>query len=88
MPPEPQAGSKILPWKGSMISTISLTIEVGREELAAPLALGHGEVAEEVFVDQAEGVALDVVGERVERPQQLDRARCWGACRTPWAARP
>ena len=29
MPPDPQAGSKILPWYGSMISTISLTIEVG-----------------------------------------------------------
>ena len=29
MPPEPQAGSKIRPWNGSMISTMSLTMEVG-----------------------------------------------------------
>ena len=29
MPPEPQAGSKMRPWNGSMISTISRTIEVG-----------------------------------------------------------
>ena len=43
------------------------------EELAAALALGHGELAEEVLVDQAEAVALDVVGQRVERAQQLDQ---------------
>ena len=29
MPPEPQAGSKMRPWYGSMISTISLTRDVG-----------------------------------------------------------
>ena len=29
MPPDPQAGSRILPLNGSMISTISRTIEVG-----------------------------------------------------------
>ena len=29
MPPDPHAGSRILPLNGSMISTISRTIEVG-----------------------------------------------------------
>ena len=29
MPPDPQAGSYTLPWKGSMISTIVRTIEYG-----------------------------------------------------------
>ena len=48
------------PWNGSMISTMSWTRESGREELAALLPLGHGELAEEVLVDLAEGVALDV----------------------------
>jgi hypothetical protein len=31
----------------------------GRVELAAALALGHGELAEEVFVDAAEGVVVE-----------------------------
>ena len=44
MPPDPHAGSKTLPWNGSMISTISRTIEYGvknsppsRPSLAAKL---------------------------------------------------
>ena len=44
-----------------MISTISRTIDVGREELAGALALGERELREEVLVDQAEGVALEVL---------------------------
>ena len=36
MPPEPQAGSKIRPWKGSMISTISRTIDIGVKNSPAP----------------------------------------------------
>ena len=38
----------------------------GGEELAALLALRHGEVAQEVLVDLAEDVTLDVHGDRVE----------------------
>ena len=43
----------------------------GGEELAALLALAHGEVAEEVFVDLAEGVSLDVYGDGVHRLEQF-----------------
>ena len=60
MPPEPQAGSKILPWNGSMISTISRTIEAGVKNSPPFCLSADGEVAEEVLVDQAEGVALDL----------------------------
>ena len=35
MPPEPQAGSKTLPWNGSMIWTISRTIDCGVKNFAA-----------------------------------------------------
>jgi hypothetical protein len=36
IPPEPQAGSKMRPWNGSMISTISLTIDIGMKNSPAP----------------------------------------------------
>ena len=44
----------------------------GREELAALLPLRHGEVAEEVFVNLAEGIALDGHRDRGEVLQQGD----------------
>ncbi len=44
----------------------------GGEELAALLPLAHGELAEEVFVDLAEGVPLDVHGDGVHGLEQLD----------------
>ena len=44
-----------------------------REELAALLALGHGELAEEVLVDPAERVALDVGRDRGHELQDLDQ---------------
>ena len=56
-----------------MISTISRTIDVGREVLAALGALGDRELAEEVLVDLAEGVALDVAEDGVDRAQQADQ---------------
>ena len=43
----------------------------GGEELAALLALAHGEVAEEVFVNLAEGVPLDVHGDGVHGLEQF-----------------
>ena len=43
----------------------------GSEELAALLTLAHRELAEEVLVDLAEGVALDVHRDRVHDLQQL-----------------
>ena len=42
-----------------------------REELAALLALGHGELAEEVLVDEAEAVALDRLGQSAEETEQF-----------------
>ena len=45
---------------------------VRREELAAESALGHGEVRQEVLVDQPEGVAGQLAGQRREQPDQLD----------------
>ena len=48
---------------------------VGREVLAAALALLGGEVGEEVLVDEAEGVAGELGRERREEPQQLDQGR-------------
>ena len=58
MPPEPQAGSKILPWNGSMISTIKRTIEVGVKNSPPLLSLGHCELAKEVLVNQPERVTV------------------------------
>ena len=43
----------------------------GGEELAALLAFAHGEVAEEVFVDLAEGVSLDVHGDGIHGLEQF-----------------
>jgi len=43
----------------------------GGVELAALLPLGHGELAEEVLVDPAEGVALDVHGDGAHQLEQL-----------------
>ena len=60
----------------------------GGEELAALLPLAHGELAEEVFVDLAEGVAFDVHGDGVEGLEQFDeQVRSRGGCRS-WAGRP
>ena len=44
----------------------------GGEELAAFLPFGHGELAEEVFVDPAEGVAFDIDGDVVEGAEEAD----------------
>ena len=41
-----------------------------REKLSAPSPLAHGELAEKVFVNLSEGIALDVHRDGVERPQQ------------------
>ena len=41
------------------------------KELTALLALGHSELAEEVLIDLAEGVALDVHGDGVKNADQL-----------------
>ena len=43
----------------------------GRVELSAALALGHGELAEEVFVDAAEGVVVEGGGDLGDLLQQL-----------------
>jgi len=57
MPPEPQAGSKTMPWSGSMTVDDGLD-EGGRgEELAVILRALHGELHEEILVDAAEDVA-------------------------------
>ena len=60
MPPEPQAGSKMRPWIRLDDLHDQLDDAGGREELAALLAFAHGELAEEVFVNLAEGIAFDV----------------------------
>jgi hypothetical protein len=44
----------------------------GGEEFAAFLSFGHGELAEEVFVDFAEGVAVDVHGDGGEVLEEGD----------------
>ncbi len=44
-----------------------------REELAALLPLGHGELAQKILVDLAEGVALDVHRDRGEHLEQGDQ---------------
>ena len=36
MPPDPHAGSKMRPWNGSMISTMSRTIDIGVKNSPAP----------------------------------------------------
>jgi len=41
------------------------------EELAALLALGGGELAEEVLVDQPESVALDCLGQPAKQAKEL-----------------
>ena len=44
-----------------------------REELAAALAFGHGELAQEVLVDLAEGIAFDVhrnLGQQLEQSEK------------------
>ena len=58
MPPEPQAGSRMRPWNGSMHFDEQADDAARRVELAALLALGAGELAEEVFVDAPEGVVV------------------------------
>ena len=45
---------------------------VRREELTAESSLGLGEVGEEIFVDQPEGVARQLPWQRSEQPTQLD----------------
>ena len=59
------------PWKGSMISTMSLTIAARGEELAALLAFRAGELAEEIFVDPSEGVVFETVGNLRDFLEQL-----------------
>ena len=71
MPPEPQAGSRMRPWKGSRISTSSARCCAGRVELAALLPLGPRELAEEVLVDAAEGVVVERGGNLGDLLQQL-----------------
>src|SRR6266702_7959292 len=60
IPPEPQAGSKIRLLKG--FDDLDDQFDDGGrcEEFAAFLSLGHGELAQEVFVDFAEDVSLDI----------------------------
>jgi hypothetical protein len=48
---------------------------VGREVLTTALALLRGEVGEKVLVDEAEGVTLELGGQRSEEPQELDQGR-------------
>ena len=82
------------PWYGSSISTSSWTTELRRVELAAALALGVGELAQEVFVDAAQdvlGAALRVAQadgadevDQLAQPLLVQRR----AGRSPWAARP
>ena len=72
MPPEPQAGSKMRPWIRLDDLDDQLDERGRREELAALLALGHRELAEEVFVDPAEGVAFDVWRNPGEGSEQRD----------------
>ena len=72
MPPEPQAGSRIRPWKGSMISTINLTREVGVKNSPPRWAFGHGEVAEKILVNLAESVALNLHRNLFHDTQQFD----------------
>ena len=72
MPPEPQAGSKTMPWSGSMTLTMSLHDRGRREELAVVVRLLHRELGEEVFVDAAEDIAaglLDLLA--VEQAHQV-----------------
>jgi hypothetical protein len=45
------------------------------EELAAEATLGHGQVREEVLVDEPERVAGQLARQRREQPQQLDERR-------------
>ena len=44
-----------------------------REELAAALSFGHGEIAEEVFVDFSESVALNLHRNLFHDTQQFDK---------------
>ena len=74
MPPEPQAGSKTLPWNGSMISTISRTIDCGVKNSPPSLPSVGGELGEEVLVDQAERVARERARQRREEADELERA--------------
>ena len=50
---------------------MSRTIEVGVKNSPALLALGEGELAEEVLVDEPEPVALDRPRQCPQEPQQL-----------------
>ncbi len=45
------------------------------EELAAQPTLGHGEVRQEVLVDEPEGISRELAGERGKQPQQLGQRR-------------
>ncbi len=57
MPPEPHAGSKTMPWSGSMTLTIICTSEGGVKNSPLSCAPCIGELHQEVFVDAAEHVA-------------------------------
>ena len=59
-----------------------------REVLAALGAFRDRELAEEVLVDLAERVALDVAEDGVHRAQQADQGRRWSATGTSGAGRP
>ena len=60
----------------------------GSEELAALLALGECELAEEVLVDEPEPVALDRPRQRPQEPQQLSEDAVGDAGNSPSAACP
>ena len=57
MPPEPQAGSKTMPWSGSMTLTMVCTSEDGVKNSPLSCAFWMENFGEEVFVDAAEDVA-------------------------------
>ena len=61
------------PWNGSMISTISLTMLVGVKNSPPFCPSAHGELAEEVFVDLAEGIPSMSIGIDGEVLQQRDQ---------------
>ena len=56
IPPEPHAGSKTVPWSGSMTLTMVWTSEERGEELAVVLRALHGELHQEILVDAPENV--------------------------------
>src|SRR3984957_15607985 len=74
MPPEPQAGSKTIPWSGSMTLTMVCTIEGGVKNSPLSCAPCLENSARKYFVDTTEHVAGRVAQsfliEQAEHPLQ------------------